>query len=820
MAGAPYSSRKSGKKAAITLASSAGTGRSTAEVIRDIGFSEPQGTRLSQLFGEVTPATAERLLRTIADRASSDRAFEMVVFAIDLRNRLDEREASMTRKQHRSVPLSSVATAAKQLGIPQVAVRALLESVGGVEKKGPTEAQIEQWLSEAAEDKTAFASKVAAARNAHEQAKLAIAAKRLAEAERLRKEEAEAVAIRLQLGLDTKVRHPGEVWTADMAKVLGISQAQVRGAITKGYLSASLIEYQGMHGWTQAYVVPIRNLVAVTAADPAPEWLQKCRQRASRLSAARHEAAAKRAEKLRVEREHREAVAAAAAAMVKVRLPVRRGRLAHAEAHLGPTNSGKTHAGIAMLAAAGEGVYAAPLRMMAAEAADRLRATLGSECVGLVTGEEEENPDAPVLCCTAECAPLQTKLMVLDEVHWVADPERGWAWARLLAGAEVERMVVAGAPESEGLLVKALGDDLVVHHHERLGPIMYVGDVSVEDLEPRTIVVAFSRKAVLALARDITNSGRPTGVLYGAMPPAARRETIARFVSGESEVLVSTDVIGHGINLPADTVLMAETSKYDGKSRRPLYLWEAAQIVGRAGRFGLSQSGGNAGVYADARLSSDAVLVSNAVEVASGGTWSDLRVQRGELRPTLGDMGCDRARDIPLHLKAWQTKASSALSEHGWLRSRPVGPLVERVEMIVGRSLKLSADDVWQLAMLPVDDIVRLQQYASCLESGSVIRLPSVDKVERSPLDRAEAVASEARDAMVLQRAFADRITFTSPPVDVERAASRRIIELLPATIKTNRFGKCHSCGRPCPPWFSECDSCHRSSWWENEYDS
>src|SRR3712207_8346182 len=49
---------------------------------------------------------------------------------------------------------------------------------------------------------------------------------------------------------------------------------------------------------------------------------------------------------------------------------------------------------------------------------------------------------------------------------------------------------------------------------------------------PQTLVVAFSRKAVYAVAAEL-DQHRPgkVGVLYGALPPATRREVIDRFTS-------------------------------------------------------------------------------------------------------------------------------------------------------------------------------------------------------------------------------------------------------------------------------------------------
>src|SRR2546421_4906425 len=88
-----------------------------------------------------------------------------------------------------------------------------------------------------------------------------------------------------------------------------------------------------------------------------------------------------------------------------VRLPERETEPETVIAHLGPTNSGKTHDALRFLVEHGRGVYAAPLRMLAQEAHRRLASELGEERVGLVTGEERVNPGAPIGCCTAEMAP-------------------------------------------------------------------------------------------------------------------------------------------------------------------------------------------------------------------------------------------------------------------------------------------------------------------------------------------------------------------------------------------------------------------------------
>src|SRR5438128_1121558 len=276
---------------------------------------------------------------------------------------------------------------------------------------------------------------------------------------------------------------------------------------------------------------------------------------------------------------------------LSVRLPQRRTEPDSVVAHLGPTNSGKTHEALRFLAESGRGVFAAPLRMLAQEAHRRLAAELGEERVGLVTGEERVNEHAPIICCTAEMAPMSGEVLVLDEVQWAEDEERGSAWTRLMLGGEYRHIRLLGAVEALPLVQHAF-PDAELRFFERKAPLEWVGNRSIEGLRPGSVVVAFSRKAVLALAGE-ANLRHPdrVAVLYGAMPLASRREEIERFTSGRADVCVATDVLGHGVNLPCETLLFAETGKFDGQVRRDLLPWELAQIAGRAGRFGLVERG-------------------------------------------------------------------------------------------------------------------------------------------------------------------------------------------------------------------------------------
>ncbi|NJK42814.1 MAG: hypothetical protein HC937_04065, partial [Aquincola sp.] len=90
---------------------------------------------------------------------------------------------------------------------------------------------------------------------------------------------------------------------------------------------------------------------------------------------------------------------------------------------------------------------------------------------------------------------------------------------------------------------------------------------------------------------QIAAAGHPVSVIYGALPPEVRRREAERFAEGASHILVATDAIGMGLNLPIRRVLFSTLTKFDGIDDRPLGESEVHQIAGRAGRFGIHEEG-------------------------------------------------------------------------------------------------------------------------------------------------------------------------------------------------------------------------------------
>jgi ATP-dependent RNA helicase SUPV3L1/SUV3 len=264
--------------------------------------------------------------------------------------------------------------------------------------------------------------------------------------------------------------------------------------------------------------------------------------------------------------------------------------------YVGPPNSGKTHAAFERLAQALDGAYLAPLRLLALEGRDRLVAR-GVPC-SLLTGEENvPAPDARVVSSTIEMVGTNRPIdvAVIDEAQMIFDSSRGWAWTQAIVAVPANEVIIIcsdyAVPAIENLL-GLCGERAKVRHFERKQHVELLAQpVPIAALKLGDAVVAFSRRDVLMLRDQIASSGHPVSVIYGALPPEVRRREAERFAGGESHILVATDAIGMGLNLPIQRVLFSTMSKFDGEGDRPLNESEVHQIAGRAGRFGIHEEG-------------------------------------------------------------------------------------------------------------------------------------------------------------------------------------------------------------------------------------
>ncbi|HEY5348820.1 MAG TPA: helicase-related protein, partial [Candidatus Lustribacter sp.] len=265
------------------------------------------------------------------------------------------------------------------------------------------------------------------------------------------------------------------------------------------------------------------------------------------------------------------------------------------EFFVGPTNSGKTHAAIEILRESESGIYLAPLRLLALEIYERLNDA--GTAASLVTGEERLlHPSAQHISSTVEMVDLSRTfcVAVVDEVQLLEDPQRGWAWTLAIASVRASRVVLCGS--EEGLLaarrlVERLGTTLSVRRFERKNPLRVVPPIALSDLRKGDALVGFSRNAVVELQGEVGRRGFTSAAIYGSLSPLVRRREAERFRSGAADVLVATDAIGLGLNLPIRRIVFATLEKFDGISERVLTPQEIRQIAGRAGRYGIHEEG-------------------------------------------------------------------------------------------------------------------------------------------------------------------------------------------------------------------------------------
>ncbi|MCF0228788.1 MAG: hypothetical protein HUJ76_03715 [Parasporobacterium sp.] len=277
--------------------------------------------------------------------------------------------------------------------------------------------------------------------------------------------------------------------------------------------------------------------------------------------------------------------------------PAARSMTRHFVLHVGPTNSGKTYSAVGAFTEDMTCAYLAPLRLLAYEQFEKLNRN-GIIC-SLKTGEERiDIPGSNCTASTIEMADLENEIdmAVIDEGQMISDLSRGGAWTAALLGLPARVIHVCIAPEAENIymhLIRECGDTFETVRHERLCPLtVEKGEFNFpDDVRSGDALIVFSRKDVHAVASELQRSHIKTSVIYGKLPYDVRHAQAADFSEGQNPVLVATDAIGMGLNLPIRRVVFLSLEKFDGFNRRELLPGEIRQIAGRAGRKGIYDKG-------------------------------------------------------------------------------------------------------------------------------------------------------------------------------------------------------------------------------------
>ena len=316
-----------------------------------------------------------------------------------------------------------------------------------------------------------------------------------------------------------------------------------------------------------------------------------------------------------------------------------------------PTGSGKSMVALGLcfmaLATGRTAYYTAPIKALVNEKFFAMVDILGRENVGMITGDTTINTDAPVICCTAEIlanqalregAASKVGCVAMDEFHFYADPDRGWAWQVplltlpraqfLLMSATLGDVssIAADLQERTGRPVDVIADaprPVPLSYEYSLEPLEATVELALREGDAPLYLVHFSQDAALASAQSLASYGVATkeqreavkqamkgtrfttafgkilqrllgcgvGVHHAGMLPRYRLLVERLAQQGLLPVICGTDTLGVGINVPIHTVVLIQLTKFDGHHMRRLRAREFHQIAGRAGRSGFDTEG-------------------------------------------------------------------------------------------------------------------------------------------------------------------------------------------------------------------------------------
>jgi len=483
-------------------------------------------------------------------------------------------------------------------------------------------------------------------------------------------------------------------------------------------------------------------------------------------------------------------------------------------AWLGPTNSGKTYQAIQALAAAKSGMYLGPLRLLALEQRDRL-VEMGCPC-SLVTGEEREETSATHSARTVEMTDFAEhfEVCVLDEMQLAFDRDRGWAWVAAYCGAATDTLIVTGPLSVEPVirrLAALCGDTVEIKQLSRQGTLDYESVLDWRRIPPRSAVIGFSRAMVLELKAMFESQGLKVSVIYGGLSPEVRRAEAQRFRDGESDIVVATDAIGLGLNLPLDRVIFYEVDKFDGENNRPLSQGELMQIAGRAGR-----GPGAAGLVA-ALSARDGRRVANALvdpQKTPNPETLPAAPTAMHIRAIANHLGTDRLSPI---LEFFQTRLTYP---DGTFTPEVQADVLEAAALVDSLAPKLSPEKRYALACAPVDlrEHFFLSAYTSWIETlgaGRTVSFPRrMTDEDRGGLEGLEDTLKLITLYRWLALKFPGSFTDQAYVSQLRREATEQSLAILRRNWGKYGFARieCDDCGRALLPSSPHrtCRECYR----------
>jgi superfamily II RNA helicase len=316
-----------------------------------------------------------------------------------------------------------------------------------------------------------------------------------------------------------------------------------------------------------------------------------------------------------------------------------------------PTGSGKSLVATALhfasLSRQARSFYTAPIKALVNEKFFALCRDFGPDNVGMITGDASVNVDAPIICCTAEILAnmalrsgkhLDVDSVVCDEFHYYADRDRGTAWQIPLLTLPQATFLLMSATMGDSTffqerLTKLTGKPTsIVQSSHRPVPLDYeyrltaLHETLLDLVNQGRIpiyIVNFTQRACAEEAQNLMSTDycdkaekqainealrgvrfdspygkdmqkylrHGIGLHHAGLLPKYRLLVEKLAQKGHLKIIVGTDTLGVGVNIPIRTVLFTKLCKYDGEKTALLKARDFHQIAGRAGRRGFDDRG-------------------------------------------------------------------------------------------------------------------------------------------------------------------------------------------------------------------------------------
>ena len=249
--------------------------------------------------------------------------------------------------------------------------------------------------------------------------------------------------------------------------------------------------------------------------------------------------------------------------------------------------------------------------------------------VGLLTGDRSINQDANLIIATTEILRnmifsndsrlTNTGLIILDEVHYLGDKERGTTWEEIFIHAPINikflclSATIKNRNEFLEWIVSLRGPTSLIVSDNRPVPLE-ISLVATNKVTKKFSIIKSTKNKknnpIFRFSKQNNNYSNPqghqiikyldehlwmwsrgVGFHHAGLAPIVKEFVEYLFLNKFINYLYATETLALGINMPAKSIILERLYKYDGIKTRLITQSEFLQLTGRAGRRGIDEKG-------------------------------------------------------------------------------------------------------------------------------------------------------------------------------------------------------------------------------------